>query len=365
MSKTQLYWETLKAGLSDKIFIAFILGIFATFQVSFEAGIIAIIAYVGTKTLINITQPIASSDKQLTIFEHICLSTRTYVGIAGLTLCYIQTPHMWNHMGEIAIAYASGWGADQVATGIKIFWASIDWSKFNKTPNIVVVTQPATPIPNQPPVVVPDVPPAPPPLLEAPIILVKDTLESRLKLIESEEAAWLYLKGSLKSRIDFWMNHMLQMNPELKTIEAVKQIAEKYLNIQLTPQDCSNINAWMGLPDVIHAATDVDILATFEQLAKAGRLPKYKVDEFMNMARIWMCIEIINGSAARVKNHALTTEVRRRALQEFGLSPEQANKAQFNGGVKLVGMGGYAGVSDFNPYILVNRPELEKWAANY
>ncbi len=365
MSKSQLYWETIKGAVKNPFFIMFLISLVATWSNGDMAGVIAsVIGFVGVKTVVNIGTATSENDKQLSLLNHFFLSSRTWVAVFGVIFCYFN--YLPNEMKQIAIALAGGFGLDQIGVAIK----GIDFSKFVKAPNVIVnqpnVSQPT--VPSLPPIEIPQIPapvphiPIPDP--ETPIILVNDALNSRLKLLDSEDASWAYLKGTLGVRVNQWLQHMLDMNPNLSTIEAVKAIADKYLNIKLTIQDCSNIKAWLGLPEVLHASSDIDILSSFEQLAKAGRLPQYKVDEFMNMARMWMCIEVIFEAAKRVKNPNLSTDTRKKALQEFGISKADAEKAQFSAGV-LTHMWNKNRYEEFNPYVLVGRPELEAWAANY
>ena len=198
------------------------------------------------------------------------------------------------------------------------------------------------------------------PSIEQPVIsLVKDRIVAMQKLVTTDEGMWDYLKGALGNRIKTLLQHMLDLNPNLKTLDAVKEVVDTYLGKCLTIDECAAINAYLGLPEVIHANTDVDILGSFEQAAKAGRLVQYQIEGFRYMAKLWTAYDIANEAQHRVRDDSLPVDQRRLALQEFGLSKSDATRSFFyGGGCTIWNVNHY---ELFDGYALIGFPELTKW----
>lgn len=194
---------------------------------------------------------------------------------------------------------------------------------------------------------------------EVPISLVKDRVKALQKMLTEDQEMWDYLKGALDNRIRDLVQHMLDLNPNLKTIDAVMEVVNQYLGKCLTKDECAAINAWLGLPEVIHAHTDVDILASFEQAAKAGRLVEYQIDQFRYMAKLWAANDIINEAISRVNDFSLPVAERRLALREFGIFKVNAAKSFFSGGLCTVWNVNH--YEPFNGYALAGYPELSSW----
>jgi len=185
---------------------------------------------------------------------------------------------------------------------------------------------------------------------EIPVIQVKDTINLAKKIISTDNGLWDFLLGVTSRRIDEQMAHLLMVNPNMKTIDAVKEVVEKYLNIILTQKDCEVINSILGLPAVLSAYKDMSIMEDFKKAWDLGRLPRYILENFRIGANILIVMQTVGNAAAIVKNDNLPVSERIRGLLAFGLSQKDADKVQFSSGkVTIWNINHY---EDFNPYIL-------------
>lgn len=192
-----------------------------------------------------------------------------------------------------------------------------------------------------------------------------------LKAMLNYDTMWDILAGNLQERISELLQHMLDVNPNLGTLEAIKAVVDKYFNKILTQQDCSNIIAYLGLYPVLTANKDVSIIMTFKAAYQRGILRPYQLEGFRNMAILWNAIAIVEEARERVvteqmEGESLIDAFKRRikALMEFGLNEEDANKTQFKGGTSpfIWNKNRY---ETFYPYTLAGLPELEAWSTTW
>lgn len=185
---------------------------------------------------------------------------------------------------------------------------------------------------------------------ESPIILVKDTINLAKKVISTDSGLWDFLLGAVSRRIDEQIAHLLMVNPNMKTIDAAKEVVEKYLNTKLTEKDCEVINSILGLPAALSAYKDMSIMEDFKKAWDLGRLPRYVLENFRIGANTLIIMQTIGDAAAIVKNDNIPVSDRIRGLLAFGLSEKDANKVQFSGGKVIIWNVNH--YEDFNPYIL-------------
>jgi ATPase subunit of ABC transporter with duplicated ATPase domains len=106
----------------------------------------------------------------------------------------------------------------------------------------------------------------------------------------------------------------------------------------------------MGLPAVLHAKNDVLILESMEAAEKAGTLGPAQSAAYLSAAIRGVTNDIVVEAINRVQNDSLPVSVRRQALQEFGLTQDQADRSMFSGGqCSIYSVYGYR---DFNGYAL-------------
>mgnify|MGYP001619176276 FL=1 len=71
MNKVQVYWETIKGAIKNPLFIVVVIGIVTALSNNDVGGmIVAVIGFVGIKTVVNLGTPTSEADKDLSVFEH-------------------------------------------------------------------------------------------------------------------------------------------------------------------------------------------------------------------------------------------------------------------------------------------------------
>ncbi len=144
MNKSQLYLDTIKGAIKNPLFIMAAIGMISLYINGDINGVIgAVLAFVGVKTIVNIGTPTSPDDKQLGLFEHFILSSRTWVAAVGCVICYYN--RMPEEMKQILIALPVGFGLDWIAVYVK----GIDFTKLVRkadqpTQIIVGLQQPAS-----------------------------------------------------------------------------------------------------------------------------------------------------------------------------------------------------------------------------
>ncbi len=181
-----------------------------------------------------------------------------------------------------------------------------------------------------------------PPLPVSVTSLVKDRVAMRVQLASTDEGMWDVLFGKFDQRMKAEVEHFAQLNPNLGGVEAAQKVVDDMYKVRLDAKQCSVIQSMIGLPAAIFAKTDTFILAQIkasieksEADAKASGTPAALAYQRENWRRIAIdnAKEMtINEAADRVKNANLPIKYRELALQEFGMSPEDAHKTQWAGG---------------------------------
>ena len=183
-----------------------------------------------------------------------------------------------------------------------------------------------------------------------PVNLVKQRIESFVKVVSSDKGMWEYLKGAVSNRIKAAMQHMLDVNPNMPTIDAVKEVVDKYLGIKLSAQDCQVIQSVLGLPQVLHAYNDLTVIQSFEDAANAGTLGRYMIEILRQSAIRGATEDVVVDATKRVIDDDSPIADRRAALMEFGLPEDVARSAVFSGGQVWINYQG--GYRIFNGYQL-------------
>jgi hypothetical protein len=350
MIKAQLYWETIKGAVKNPFFLMFLFSLFTiwTNNGSNLDIVTAIIAFVGVKTIVNIGTAVSNTDKELSMVEHFFLSSRTWVAIFGVILCYYV--RMPVEMKQILIALAGGFGLDQIAVAIK----GIDFNRFVRPTTIQV-------IPAQPQALPQQIQPYTPPIqIEAPVVIVPEAksvpqLKDKLKLMReyysTDKNYREYMLGGVNATVAKWIDRFVQINPMATTVEIAKEIALKYFNRTLSVQECSTIQGILGLEAVIKSMADVGIvtgfflafdkfkeLAYLEKIFREGTVANYTVNT-------------INETATRAKSGDKDIVKAKLALQEFGIPAANVDKTTWSGNtISAI----YIGTSpeNFDPYAL-------------
>jgi hypothetical protein len=198
------------------------------------------------------------------------------------------------------------------------------------------------------------------------MVSVKEKIEAGRKLVSTDAGMWAFFFDDLSKRINKEVEHMLMVNPGLGTLDAVKEIVQKYVNVVLTEKDCAAINAFIGLPQVLSAYSDVAIMQSFKESVESGKMTGNPtvMQTFRYAANMRVALNIIEEASARVRNDKLSFEERVVALQEFGISEYDSKKMSASGGSVSIFqsavpddpfMGGR--YIPFDPYLLAGMPQ--------
>ncbi len=344
MNKVQLYWETIKGAIKNPLFILAVIGMFAAYtNGNLDAFVAAALAFVGAKTLVNVGTPTTEADKDLTPLEHFFLSSRTWVAVGVCVVCYYsRRPY---DIQNILLALTAGFGLDWIGVAIK----GVDFSKFMPKAPAVIVNQPQMAPQVQPNPIPVELPP-PVPVVVPIISQVKD----RIKLIREYYGQLNknyrdYFRGAGALTINSWLQHMVQVNPFYTTIELAKEIADHFFGRKLTEQECATIQSIVGLEAVIKSMGDSNILEGFFAAFDKFRQLEWMETYFRAHAvRQSTCDEIVKA-ASRAKHGDVDIKAAKLALQEFGISAEDADKTQWSGNLisQLYQVNGYKA---FDPY---------------
>ncbi len=361
MSKIQLYWDTIKGAVKNPFFLMFL---FSLFTIWANGGsnadiVLAVLGFVGVKTVVNLGTAVSTSDKDLSMLEHFFLSSRTWVAVFGVIFCYYT--RMPTEMKEIIIAVAGGFGLDQIAVAIK----GINFNRFVRPMSITVVPSTPTYMPPQqlsPPVVV-EAPTAPPQTQAAPIPLLRDKLAVMREYYNKDKNYREYMLGGVNATIQKWLEHFVQVNPLATTVEIAKEIADKYFGRKLTAQECSTIQGILGLEAVIKSMGDIGILQGFF-------LAFDRFKELTFLERIFrdgtVCLyttNTIEEASSRARSGNVDKAKAVLALQEFGLTAFESENSQWSGNMikaiyrKVQGGQGF-NYEDFNPYTLAGFTDI-------
>jgi hypothetical protein len=167
-------------------------------------------------------------------------------------------------------------------------------------------------------------------------------LNAATEMVSTPKGSVDYLMGELGETIDREYQHMLDVNPNLGTLERVQEVVKKYLGINLTPDDCKAVQAMIGLPEILHSYADKTILAGLWAAYQAKQLGPAVMPGLMKRAYQMAREDVIIHAEAKVQKAETDAEIKA-ALADIGLG-EYAQKTyiptgkqfyvNFNGGLK-------------------------------
>lgn len=174
-----------------------------------------------------------------------------------------------------------------------------------------------------------------PAVTQEPLVTVQDKIDTGLKLLSTQDAIWSFLLNNLVNQIQKAYEKMLAANPQMGSIEAVKEVVQKYLSISLTEKDCQTIQSVRGLFDAIQAHRLADIYKSFKDAYDNNTLGPAKLQELNLVARQDMVKAIVEEAFVRATRSESIAE-RQQALREFGIAEDKITHAQFSGSGDLI-----------------------------
>lgn len=172
--------------------------------------------------------------------------------------------------------------------------------------------------------------PAQPAAPQEEISRVKDRIASVVKLI-NKDTKWDFLEGIWTDKLNAAKQHLLEVNPNM-TQEDMNKLLNQYANGVLSPDDCKNVQSVLGLPQVLHAQNDIQILESMKAAERAGQLGPALSQMYLESAIRDVSMSIVSEAIMRVQNESAGIQAQRRALREFGLDKDTAERAMFSGG---------------------------------
>ncbi|MGA9049019.1 MAG: hypothetical protein WB588_08500 [Dehalococcoidia bacterium] len=186
---------------------------------------------------------------------------------------------------------------------------------------------------------------------------VKDRIEAALKITGTKDGKWDFLRGILNETVKRWRDTMLAEHPGWENdTKLVDKVIEKYAHISAS--DCIHVRFFLGLPAVLFAKKDIDILDDAQLAEKDGTLGKADEEMYQQMAKWYTGKDIIDEASGRVQDEKLDVNKRRAALQEFAkgnwVGTDVADRAMFDGGACTIN---YTGIPmAFDGFKLANWP---------
>jgi hypothetical protein len=190
-----------------------------------------------------------------------------------------------------------------------------------------VIAQAATAIPAGTPVQIVT------PIAEAAPVLtmsVKERIAVARKTYGTWEGAKQMLLGTFKDAFETALRRMLRLNPNLKTIDAVRQAVLEVTGVQLEDRACEAIGQIPGFLGAVGANADIRIISDFLDAVDRMKELVYYKKIFITLAVRYAVKDIVNKVWQRVQDGA-ATESAKQALEEFGLTRWQIDKSQWNG----------------------------------
>lgn len=167
--------------------------------------------------------------------------------------------------------------------------------------------------------------------------LVKDRVEAAVAIAATDTGMWDVLFGAFNQRAHNAVVEMLRLNPNMGTLDAVQKVVDEYYALRLDAKQCGTIQSILGLPAAIFAIYDGDVLRSIKTSIERDPVALgYQREIWRKLAIAQARKQTIDEAASRVQNQNLSIRDRELALQEFGLSPEDAHKTQWAGGVAMV-----------------------------
>lgn len=158
--------------------------------------------------------------------------------------------------------------------------------------------------------------------------LVKDRVEVAMKVAATDEGMKDVLLGKFQERTKESIKHFSDLNPTIGGIDAAEKVVEDMYKVRLDAKQCSVIQSMIGLPQAIFAKTDQTIMANI--IGSWDRDPvgtASNKEMWRKIAIDWAKTSTIREAADRVKNVMLPMAKRVLALQEFGVSLEDATRS--------------------------------------
>ena len=177
-------------------------------------------------------------------------------------------------------------------------------------------------------------------------------LNAATEMVSTPKGSVDYLMGELGETIDREYQHMLDVNPNLSSLERVQEVVSKYLGITLTPDDCKAVQAMIGLPEILHSYADKTILAGLWASYQAKQLGPAIMPGLMKRAYQMAREDVIVHAESKVQKAETDAEIKA-ALADIGLG-EYAQKTyvptgkqfyvNFNGGLKPLSVAAFFGL---------------------
>lgn len=147
---------------------------------------------------------------------------------------------------------------------------------------------------------------------------IKERIRVGLALVSgSTLGALQYIEGSIGDAIQKSLERMLQLNPNLTTIEAVQELVWKYFDVKLSTQDCAIVNSIPGLFPAMAAQMTKRIMESFIEAYQTGKLKDSDVVilTFKIAARQRVVQDLMNEMNRRMLDGNL--EQREQVLREY------------------------------------------------
>lgn len=149
-----------------------------------------------------------------------------------------------------------------------------------------------------------------------------------MKVAATDEGMKDVLLGKFQERTKESIKHFSDLNPTIGGIDAAEKVVEDMYKVRLDAKQCSVIQSMIGLPQAIFAKTDQTIMANI--IGSWDRDPvgtASNKEMWRKIAIDWAKTSTIREAADRVKNVMLPMAKRVLALQEFGVSLEDATRS--------------------------------------
>jgi hypothetical protein len=160
--------------------------------------------------------------------------------------------------------------------------------------------------------------------------LVKKRIANQRILIGIWEGAKQYLLGTFNARWEAALNRMLMNNPNMQTVDAIRQMVLEVLNVRMDDKVCEAISTTPGLMGAISTHSDIKIISDFLDVIDRTKELAYFKKSLTEIAVRYAVKDILDDIALRTQSSDITTV--KAALLELGLSQWQIDKSEFSGG---------------------------------
>jgi hypothetical protein len=160
---------------------------------------------------------------------------------------------------------------------------------------------------------------------------VKERVAIARQMYGTWDGAKQVMLQTFKEAFETALRRMLRLNPNLKTIDAVRQAVLEVVGVQLDDKACEAIGQIPGFLGAVGANADIKIIGDF--LDAIDRTPElsYFKPIFIKIAVKYAVKNILDTVVLRVQA-GQGNESAKQALEEFGLTRWQIDKSQFSGG---------------------------------